>query len=349
MIDVIFSIDYEIYGDGTGSLREHVYEPTERLRAIFRKHKVPFVAFVEAAELQAMEADGSDKFVRQVRDQVRTLFEDGNEIGLHLHPQWVGASYRDGRWELDYSKYNLCLLPQQEIAEIVDGGIQYLRNVLSQADFSPVSFRAGNWLLQPSAIVSRVLVENGIKIDSSVFKGGRQRSNGLDYRAALNNPYFWLFGEDVTAPDPEGNLLEVPTYCRQAPFWRMLTGKRMQVHRRQGSAYRRPQSKVNRIRDVLRPRYPLKFDFCRMTLSELTSTIGRVISDDSASPDRYKPIVAIGHTKDLIDLQTVDDFLSFLNGRELSVVNLQDVLPKVVNELGSRALGRAQLAFAGGR
>jgi len=30
MIDCIFTIDYEIYGNGEGSLRELVYEPTQK-------------------------------------------------------------------------------------------------------------------------------------------------------------------------------------------------------------------------------------------------------------------------------------------------------------------------------
>ena len=33
MIECIFTLDYEIYGDGTGSLNELVYEPTDRSAA----------------------------------------------------------------------------------------------------------------------------------------------------------------------------------------------------------------------------------------------------------------------------------------------------------------------------
>src|SRR6267142_2578118 len=47
MIECIFTLDYEIYGDGTGSLNELVYEPTERLRVVFEKRGVRFVSFVE--------------------------------------------------------------------------------------------------------------------------------------------------------------------------------------------------------------------------------------------------------------------------------------------------------------
>ena len=37
MIQCIFTIDYEIYGNGTGSLKELVYDPAKKLAAIFQK------------------------------------------------------------------------------------------------------------------------------------------------------------------------------------------------------------------------------------------------------------------------------------------------------------------------
>lgn len=37
MIEVIFALDYEIYGNKKGSLRKSVFEPAERLRPNFSK------------------------------------------------------------------------------------------------------------------------------------------------------------------------------------------------------------------------------------------------------------------------------------------------------------------------
>ena len=60
MIECIFTIDYEIYGNGEGSLRDLVYEPAERLMAIFQKWGARFVAFIEVAELEMIEANKTD-------------------------------------------------------------------------------------------------------------------------------------------------------------------------------------------------------------------------------------------------------------------------------------------------
>ena len=67
MIHIIFTIDYEIFGNGEGSLRELVYEPAEKLMALFRKWNARFVVFVEVAELEVMEAEGTDPAIGVVK------------------------------------------------------------------------------------------------------------------------------------------------------------------------------------------------------------------------------------------------------------------------------------------
>src|SRR5262245_61065613 len=312
MIECIFTIDYEIYGNGEDSLKELVYEPTERLIATFKKWNARFVTFVEAAELERIEAEGTDPHMDFVRRQIRDLYEEGFELGLHLHPQWYNGRYENGRWLLDDSEYNLCTLPKERIAHIVERSLNYLRTVLGEHDFTPLSFRAGNWLFQPTGIAASVLAEQGIKIDSSVFKGGLQHNNGLDYRPALKNGFYWRFQEDVNVHDPNGRMIELPTYSVMVPSWEMATPKRVGMGQKSSTTSLSGLKKIRRYRDFLRLRYPLKLDFCRMTLSELTNMMDEAIREDQEDPISFRPIVAIGHTKDLIDFETVESFLSYL-------------------------------------
>jgi len=78
--------------------------------------------------------------------------------------------------------------------------------------FSPVSFRAGNWLFQPTRNAALELSRRGLRIDSSVFKGGLQRNHHLDYRPAKKNGYYWPFSSNVNEPDPLGQWLELPIH-----------------------------------------------------------------------------------------------------------------------------------------
>ncbi|HUM34168.1 MAG TPA: hypothetical protein PKX32_02775, partial [Candidatus Saccharicenans sp.] len=108
MIEIIFTLDYEIYGDATGSLRELILEPAQSLMGLFQKWNCPLVVFVEVAELERIYQERSDKDIEAVFQQIRELESQGHEIALHLHPQWSGAKYQNGRWQVDLSEYNLC-------------------------------------------------------------------------------------------------------------------------------------------------------------------------------------------------------------------------------------------------
>ncbi len=325
MIECIFTIDYEIYGNGEGSLKELVYAPTQQLKAIFEEAGQKFVTFVEAAEFEKIDTLRTDSGIEDVKRQIRGLHEHGYEIGLHLHPQWCNSRHQNGKWVLDYSEYNLCTLSRERIAEIVAGSIAYLRKVLGKPNFTPLSFRAGNWLFQPTRTASEVLAENGIKVDSSVFKGGLQHQYKLDYRRAGRNGTHWVFRDNVARPDPNGRMLEIPIYTQMVPFWRMFTGKRIALQQRSSSGPRPVKQRLYRFLDLIRWFHPLKFDFCRMTLKELISMTEKVILEEQKGSSVYRPMVAIGHTKDLVDFETVGKFLAYLKSRGIRVTVFDDI------------------------
>lgn len=329
MIEFVFTLDYEIYGNGEGSLRTHVYEPAKQLMEVFGECGNRFVVFVEVSEFEKIEEHRSDATIGEIRGQIKELYQQGFEIGLHIHPQWYNAERKDGKWILDYSEHNLCVLARERIVQIVDRSMGYIRNVLGSNDFTPLSFRAGNWLFQPALELAKVLSSNGIKVDSSVFKGGLQRQRGLDYRPALTNGYYWRFSADSNTVDPDGELLELPIYTRMVPFWKMVTGKRIGLQQKGSDGGRSGKGKLSRFRDFLRFRYPLKLDFCRMSKDEIRNMTDNIIRKDQQDPKRYRPIVAIGHTKDLVDIPTVEFLLSYLREKGIPVVMCEQVYKKV--------------------
>jgi hypothetical protein len=329
MIEFIFTIDYEIFGNGEGSLRNHIFEPAQKLKSIFDQAGVKLIWFVEAAELEMIEAAKSDPAIDDVKKQIRDLYLDGHEIALHLHPQWYNGRHEDNRWILDNREYNLCVLPEQRIAAIVDRAIKYLRAVLSEPNFTPLSFRAGNWLFQPTRPAADILFSSGIKIDSSVFKGGRQHHTRLDYRKALGNGYFWKFHQDVNHAEDTANMIEIPIYSQMVPPWRMATKKRLALQQKAAADKKTLKDKIYRFLDLSRPFQPLKLDFCRMTIDEMTRMMELIIRDDEKSPHSYKPVAAIGHTKDLVDFETVEVFLSYLDKNRIGIVTLTDAVKKM--------------------
>jgi len=329
MIGCVFTLDYEIYGNGEGSLKELVYEPAARLKAVFDKWNARFVAFIEIAELEMIESRGTDQAIDLIKRQIRDFYREGFELGLHIHPWWYKGRYEDGRWLLEYNEYNLCTLPKERINQIVDRSINYFRKVLETIDFTPICFRAGHLLFQPTRTLSAAIAERGIKVDSSVYKGGLWHQQKLDYRPALKNGYYWRFSDDVNISDPRGALLELPIYTQMVPIWKMFTSKRIGLQQRGSSSAQPGKKMLSRLMDFLRFRYPLKFDLGQMTLEEITRIMDKVIREDRESPASFRPIVVIMHTKDPIDYESVDYLLSYLERKGVKATCFSEVYHKV--------------------
>jgi hypothetical protein len=179
--------------------------------------------------------------------------------------------------------------------------------------------------MQPTPVIANVLVRHGVRVDSSVFKGGREHRLGLDYRPALGNDGFWRFGSDVNVPDPHGPLWEFPIHTQLVPFWQMLGRKRLNL---QSKTRRASQGTPlpHRWRDFLRFRYPRKLDFCRMTFDEMRETVEVVLKERRIRPEERSLVVAIGHSKDFVDSLAVRQFLTFLQEQSARVTTFSRLL-----------------------
>jgi hypothetical protein len=330
MIECVFTVDYEIYGNGEGSLRELVLEPAERLKEIFRKHGARFVVFPDVAELEMIEAHAADPMIGSIKAQLNGLQKDGFELGLHIHPWWYNARRENGTWVLDQREYNLCTQPVERINEIVDRAIGYLRKLAGAPGFAPLSFRAGHLLFQPTQPLGDILAARGVRLDSSVYKGGLWRRHKLDYRRAPKRAYYWGFRGDVTIPDSQGVLLEIPIFTRQAPVWRLLTTKRVGLQQTGATSAQTGRKVLGRIADFARFRYPLKFDLGQMTKDEMARMTNHILNNDRRDPSEFHPVVAIMHTKDPIDYDAVDSVLDVLDQNNIKISTLADVHRKIM-------------------
>jgi hypothetical protein len=185
-------------------------------------------------------------------------------------------------------------------------------------------------LFQPTQPIANILSKRGINIDSSVFKGGLQHQHHLDYRLALQNGFFWKFKDDVNQLDIDGEMIEIPIYTEMVPPWQMVTKKRLGLQQKAASGKKTAKEKVYRLMDIARPLQPLKLDFCRMTLNELTSMTDKLIKKDLQDSQSFKPIVAIGHTKDLVDIENVEYFLSYLKQKGINIATFGQVYNKCI-------------------
>ena len=325
MIHLIFTLDYEIFGNGEGSLEELVYEPTNNLIELFNKFNCKFVNFVEAAEFEKIKKFQTDRFIQNVEEQIRELYQAGYEIGLHIHPQWFDAIFNIDKWNLNFNEYNLCNISKEKREKYFSQSIEYLKAILGR-EYNPVSFRAGGWLIQPTEKIYDVLVSNGIKIDSSMFKGGLYHYYGLDFRKSQRNGFFWKFSKDVNTEDKFGKVYEIPCYTKMVYPWKMISKQRLAINRVSSTHRVNKVEKFYNFYDRLRFKYPQKFDFTKMYFRELKAMIDELIVEDNITPTILKPIVLIGHPKNLPNINEIDKFLSYVQMKKLKVSTFNDLM-----------------------
>ena len=302
---LILTLDYELFGDGSGCLDACVVRPTEACRSIVEAHGGHLTLFVEALEFAAIARAGGDRVVEHysaVERQLSSLARTGHALELHLHPQWLDASCASTGWNLDFRKWRVGDLADEEIHRCFDEGIGYL-NRFSR---SPVAFRAGGWTIQPAGRVLRELEARHLKIDSTVAPGVHNAASGdwYDFRRAAIAP-FWRVADDVLWPEQNGAIIEIPITTarlgRYAHFKALKESKSQDEFPEscQGS-YAGPndrlqwfKGRISRLQGLGRA----MLDFSTLPAWALIDVTRRYMALQEHAAQSPIPIVAIGHNK----------------------------------------------------
>lgn len=228
-MDIFLTYDYELFfGDPTGSAEKCILEPTNQLRAIAQKTAVKMVFFIDVGYIKklqefATEYQGAAKDLKAVTEQVKTLVQEGHDCQLHIHPHWEDCRYTEAGWEMITERYKLVDFEEEEIERIV---LEYQSILKALTGKVVTSYRAGGWCLQPFSKIRASFEKAGLKIDSTVFKGGHFTA-GNYYYDFRNTPQQskWKFSDDLTKEDVNGPFWEYPIgnhYYKPLFFWRLF-------------------------------------------------------------------------------------------------------------------------------
>jgi hypothetical protein len=317
VLEIILTLDYEVHGNGDGSPRALMLEPTARMLRQFDDHGAKLTVMADIGEIlrfrrHARETGSDDFAYHAIADQLRTVVATGHDVQLHVHPAYFNAELVDDRWRLDYSEYDLAGLDFERIDAIVRTGKTYLEKLLRPVDasYACIASRSANWSMQPSPNLVRALLDNGIRIDTSVFKYGRRAGMvRFDYSHAHSELVPWrVDASDVCRADPQGELLEFPIYSESRPIHRFVSATRV---------YRAAQSRLHgvpsggraaangagprpspwrRATGLLIGRHAWKLDFNQCSGRQLIAGLERAARRHD-SPERTLPVVLIGHSK----------------------------------------------------
>ena len=333
---ICLTVDYEIFGNGSGDVRRHIIEPTERMCRIAEKFGMPVTIFFELEEYLLFERhrddlkkrlsyDPADEMKRQAADLVRR----GHDIQLHLHPQWHGAGYEEGEWQLHHHRLTVDSLfdNQAETTQFIKERKAALECISGN---SVTCYRAGGFAAQPGGRLLNALAECGFVLESSVVKGmHRQKPHPLDYRTAPEGLRAWKISSDVACEDKNGTLWEVPVHATMGRRFQQLTFKRLKAKFSRHVPKARQQEMMDHlgvrktipgIASFLLQPVPIKLDFHNLSPAVLMRMIRRA---PFIAEDNVDALVLIGHTKEHTDDVAFEDFLSRVShDKSLEVVSM---------------------------
>lgn len=336
MLKSIFTLDYEIHGNGDGCPFELMVEPTRRMLDQFDRYGAKLTIMADVAEIlkfkEYKEQFGRDDYhYEAIAAQLRDAIQRGHDVQLHLHASYFNARFESGRWRQDWSEYNFAGLSLKRINEVVRIGKEYLENLLKPVvpKYECMAFRAANWSVSPSRNVIQALHGNGIRIETSVFKYGRREGIvSFDYSNAPSDLVPWrVADDDVCRRDDAGKLWEIPIYCERRWLGAFFTPNRVyramqtrshriaqrdqyaSVAKAPAPVRRKPWSKLGKIVAL----HPWKADFNQCTGRQLIRALRRAEAKHGAKA-KVLPFVLIGHSKIFTRLneRSLDPFLAYV-------------------------------------
>lgn len=339
--NLMYTLDYEIHGNGEGDPYKLMIEPTYRLMSLLEKYGQKLTIMADVAEIlcfkrYAAETGRDDYRVAEIEAQLCEAIKRGHDVQLHVHSSYFKAVYKNGAFDQCIEEYNMAALPIERIDEMVGQCVTYLETLLKpiKKDYRVWLFRAANWSMMPTENLYRVLVKHGITHDTSVFKGGVQGGNVCyDYREAHDNLFAYPASvRNINEYDAEGQLVEMPIYTEMRPFWdfvsviRVFRMIRAKFHKHKHAAAdkvgnervkaltqaaSRDDNRKLSLKSFFRLS-PLKMDFNQVSTRGLKRMMRNVIH--RSADKEHVDVVLIGHSKTFVPYneKTLEPFLKWV-------------------------------------
>jgi len=324
---LIFTLDYELFGNGSGCIDQCLVAPTDRCAGLLEAAGAPLTLFIETLELAHFKASSQPPIhdlYPKIKAQLIELEQKGHKLELHLHPQWMHATQNKNEWTLALDKWRIGDLSTPEIRECIQTGIDYLAPFLT-SNQNPTVFRAGGWAMQPSKNVLTELLMAGLKVDSTVAPGAYNPSRGdwFDFRQSSTKP-FWKVADDICVESLSGGLLEVPIATEnigRRTHLRALKENKTSAQFPEGcvGSYAGPNNKFQSLQGKLAKLMNVgtaMLDFSTLPAWAMIEVTERYMARFS-SFEGTVPIVAIGHNKNF-SKQSEDNLEAYLEWAKVS-------------------------------
>lgn len=364
-IELVLVDDWELRGNGAGDMRVMQFETLRRLLSIYEKHGLK--ASINAEVMQQLHhREWGEKFpeLRALADEWDALLKDaysrGHDVQLHVHSQWLGARFEEGRWVLT-ADWSLVRHRPEDARDMIRRSKRYLEDLIRQVDpgYRCVSFRSGQWCLAPSDHMLATLAEEGFSFDMSIVSGVAYENAKIqfDYRDC-EEPFLPFYPDMKDARKlarGKSPIVCVPTFSFvPSPGRRLATtaARAIDLVRRgvgRGSRLPRPAnatplpersaskpapaenvwaeprpSRWRALGEVFSPAR-LIADLSALTFPEMKDMLRSIREQALRSGWERVPVILENHTKDLGDFSPVEQFALFLSRSDFRVITLRDL------------------------
>lgn len=349
---LIFTTDYEIFGNGSGCVEKCMIEPTEKMASILERHGASLTLFVDVCEYWAFEKEYAagkmkEDWAKMIKSQLQDLVKRGHDVQLHFHPQWLDYSFDGTNWTLNYDlwrignlKYEDSEFPERGLKDLFASGKRTLEEILVpvKKDYTCHIFRAGAWSMQPEKDVLKAMSENGFDIDSTVAPG-LAFEDDFTYYDFKDSPEdaTWKIENSLNSISLNGKINEIPIFTAEMPLVQRL--KFVALKKQKGipmkpdgcvgsSVATAGKGKIEKVREVLGEKKKM-FTFGDATSSdEMVFFIQKALKRFKSSDKYMLPAVAISHPKTFANDLELIKFLEWCQLQENVVFsNLKDFRP----------------------
>ncbi|MBE8540570.1 hypothetical protein [Geoglobus acetivorans] len=301
MLNLIITIDYEIFGNGRGDVIRHMIIPMGRIASIAEAHNVPVTVMAEMCEYiqfekydEALVNDLGYSPSERISTQILEMHERGHDVQLHIHPQFLDAEYSRGRFHLRNPKLSVFDMSYEDVRSMIEMCKDTLESLVPSGSYRCLALRLSNmgWV-EPPYHVAKAMEDLGIVVHSL-----------SDIPAPAGNNGLWrLYDLQV---------YEVPIYSIPAKLHSFLKPGFLLpllyvwVHDPPTSPTGRSSLKGSGGSGRV-----MKFDISKLSWREMVGMLDHALNVYDTAENEV-PVVAIGHTKDFFNSSNFKKFLEIV-------------------------------------
>jgi len=355
------TLDYELYGNGPGNVFKDVIEPTNNLLSICDIYGIKITIFFEVVEYWKLK-EGSESGNKMgyssnpaeaMKQQMIEAYKSGHDIQLHIHPQWVGAKYIDGKWKLNSNYWRLPDVPTKSknneinLRGLLKNGKETLENILKPIDknYECKIIRAGGFNIFPSNKILPIMREVRLKADSSVFAGGCTDNDfsSYDYRSIDGkNPYWFTSTGNILdidiGQDGKEKIYEFPVFSFPVRRYRKYELSRLILKLRNRSSIKTTINQANsktKSKSVLGKfkfffeKEAITWDYCLFSFRKMKHFFNKAAEIEKESNYKFHPFILIGHSKEFFCQKRFEKFIRYSLKKQTTYLTLNRILKKL--------------------